>query len=534
MDESKTPAGTQRPKNISPVRPLTILLSLLLLTYYFYDARTAQKLTLIGVFTTNANDSNESQLTDSRRYKFETIDSSEWIFNDNILQYTTVASLTKQGRVEIEITLRAIVNDLFTNLPSLRCMIRLNKHKVLVRQVHEILQLESERVKCLLTKEEYRLVENNRIIVGVFDERSHYRDSNMTVHGKEAAFFDRTRPKLAAFKLCSCRINSLNEQLLQNLLLWVEMHQRIGVAEISLYTTDFDDSYWSRVRKKYPEKFVSIQGSHLDSRYYCSKHRDLDETPCANKYNFLFVKDQEPVHQTLMMNHCLMHSIYKYEFFGNYDPDEFILPRSLSIYELRANEPTECDKPSYKPLNIYDYIQKLIRIYGGTIVSFWFRNMLVLNATEREFENRFAGHNSTDNNNIRLRDSFTTDEVDYFKRLKSSYDLTKCLKEKYVESEAKKSKFARLMHAFVDIGGKSIYNTDYIVMINNNHPVGSVQGARSVHVANEDGFLSHFRDADFLYAGEYKDRFYVESIRDWHVDHEFVLFLASAFAKVEN
>jgi hypothetical protein len=91
---------------------------------------------------------------------------NHWIFNWNVIQHGTIMSLRRDKVVEIEVMIRLFnvqkIRDAtlrnYTNTKTVKCFIELNKKEVILWNVHQMKNLDSVQVFCLLTEQEYSRV----------------------------------------------------------------------------------------------------------------------------------------------------------------------------------------------------------------------------------------------------------------------------------------------------------------------------------------------------------------------------------------
>jgi hypothetical protein len=224
---------------------ITLLLHLLILgsvsVTYFYSEQ------LFPPETTEAPQS--TTIETETEYKLEAVSSdfADWIVNQNVLQYGTIASKQSNGKqVEIEVMIHSFREDVFKETSELKCLIRLNPSLLVLKRVAGVYLFETVRVKCELTGEEFSKVVNDKLTVGVFDSR----DGLTHIFGREAAFFNRNAPKLKSLKICTSNLSKLSRQTLLDLTVWIEMQRSMGVSEIEIHSSDTQSKYFAEMKKK--------------------------------------------------------------------------------------------------------------------------------------------------------------------------------------------------------------------------------------------------------------------------------------------
>ncbi len=233
----------------------------------------------------------------------------------------------------------------------------------------------------------------------------------------------------------------------------------------------------------------------------------------------------------------------------NYDTDEFILPRHLDRdfhetieFDLNfdcndtwRNVTTQIEhkKPNF---NLYNYVVKLIDKYGPNVAHFEFDHFLYVSQFEYLFE--MIANNSIEINkngdrslvymhtNTILRFKVPNSKFKYFRHLKRLKTLIKCLNETYLfddSSNQTKLHFKwsnSLMMPFTSRPGKSIFNTNYTISINQHNGNLQTPKSRTVNVDSKLGFVSHMRDQDPYFLNKV-----MFSLSDLKVDVEYLYFL---------
>ncbi len=207
-------------------------------------------------------------------------------------------------------------------------------------------------------------------------------------------------------------------------------------------------------------------------------------------------------HENTCDMECLHNYKHAYQYMTNYDVDEFIFPRRFSknhFNDLENIRDLKCSLAKNNTMNgpsgglvnlnygsnmMHEYIQRLIGIYGNQAAFFHFQNYLVLN----EFENLLDKISdnlllqSSDGNKVfldyenrkrstNLRFWFKNSSKvnrDYFDSFKTLSQLTKCLeKSNFKNNSELDSKWRKvLMSQLNNRSGKSIFNTDYVNIVN--------------------------------------------------------------------
>jgi hypothetical protein len=239
---------------------------------------------------------------------------------------------------------------------------------------------------------------------------------------------------------------------------------------------------------------------------------------------------------------------FKYDFVTNYDMDEYIFPRSMGrdfhesiAFDVNAdcnetwrNVSAHIEQHKEPNFSLYRYVIKLIDNYGANIAHFELDHFLYLAHFSYLFEmiannSVVVGKKEDDRQliysrkNTVLRFAIPRAKFKYFRHLKRLGNLIACLNETYLANNQTRLHFKWsnvFMMPFKSRAGKSIFNTNYTISINQHSGNLRTPNARVIGVDNKLGFVSHLRDGDpyFLNAKRF-------SISDLKVDVEFFYFL---------
>lgn len=227
-------------------------------------------------------------------------------------------------------------------------------------------------------------------------------------------------------------------------------------------------------------------------------------------------------------NDCLMSFKYEFEYVTNYDFDEFILPRlHLPTSELsyldEQNANLTCESLSKQteptqaaaPYTLYNYVRDLIAedaknsSSNPKIASLHFKHMLMFPRLPDQFVNDLL--------NVSLLNEKRTVMFDYFNMrvyfnvdpaydspLRAAFNRTRQLGECMSELIDKRRldgnnitvNWNRLYGIWMNLRcGKSVFNTDYVDLINQHELQHSSEpSARVIDVPIEHGYVSHFRE----------------------------------------
>lgn len=272
-----------------------------------------------------------------------------------------------------------------------------------------------------------------------------------------------------------------------------------------------------------------------------------------------------PAQHTLELvatNDCLASFKYEYEFVTNYDFDEFILPRRhlptrdlnytknltcksfiTDSHKIQANN-TNTQAKFEKIISLYEFVTDLIKELKSAnssrkIAALHFKHMLMFDNIPNEF---LVDLFNTSLLNTSRRVLFDYNKMRFYFYIDPPYDavprswfnetrqLAECLTNfTQTNTNGLSNKWNRVYGIWLDVRrGKSIYNTDYVDLINQ-HEVQHLNdpSAEVIDLPLDKGFVSHFRepiDGQFFLGQIYSFNNY------FRADFEYSLFAAQMFS----
>jgi hypothetical protein len=433
-----------------------------------------------------------------------------WIVNEELLQYGTIVSVDEQNRLEVESMAMSPSGNLDQEAQFLRCLIQINSQQTLVLNVTEVKKLWVHHIKCRVSLDQHLAIENRTILVSIMDSRSR----KLTFMAKRAEFFNRTRPKERAFMNCACAVRHLTRRVFEDVLVWARMNLAIGVKKLEIYSTDYQSGYLKEIESKFAE-FVHTFEYETNSTLICMNSNVADLQSCSAKLAGLF--HSRIIHQVTAMNNCFLNAKYKYLYMSNYDIDEFILPRSLNMYEQ-----SKVELKTGRKYDIFAWIERLQQRHGKSVGVFFLANFLHLPKLN-DFGNLSA---------LKLKSQdLTWAETVHLKLLRRLKSQTDSRTEAITHRNKLEPKWLNPVVGLSKIGGKSVFNTDLVLAVQHHDAHTVVNECVQVRVRIDQAGVSHFRDDDYEYRPESEaaHMFWVDSIRHWFVDVELFNFITWLF-----
>ncbi len=240
----------------------------------------------------------------------------------------------------------------------------------------------------------------------------------------------------------------------------------------------------------------------------------------------------------------------------NYDIDEFIFPRYYNTKyheEICKNNQTDCknELKVYSDLteirshnfNIYQLAKELTKKHGSNSAFFEFAHFLVLNDYNQFYDllregvrKKYRNKTSFQYNysGTKLRYSLDGDaDFRYAESLVSAISLVDCLNKTFLESKLSvlDPKWTRtLATVFNNRAGKSIFNTEYTLSINQHYAENIKARTKNVNVNKDYGYVSHVRDGD-IGSDSKPDNVLKYSIQSVRIDVEYLYFIVKIAEK---
>lgn len=259
-------------------------------------------------------------------------------------------------------------------------------------------------------------------------------------------------------------------------------------------------------------------------------------------------------------NDCLTSFKYEFEFVTNFDFDEFILPRRhLPTHDIsyvdEENANLTCESLSNSqskatsPYTLYNYVRDLIAedaknsSSNRTIASLHFKHMLMFSRLPAQFVSDLL--------NVSLLNEKRTVMFDYFSMriyfivdpaydssLRAAFNRTRQLGEcmsglidkRHLDGTNITINWNRLYGIWMNLRcGKSVFNTDYVDLINQHElQHSSDPNAQVLDVPIDLGYVSHFResiDIQFFLGQTYSFS------SNFRIDFEYYLFAMRVWDK---
>jgi hypothetical protein len=237
----------------------------------------------------------------------------------------------------------------------------------------------------------------------------------------------------------------------------------------------------------------------------------------------------------------------------NYDIDEIIFPRHFETkysQEIYKNKKTDCKNETYSfnelqevkshEYNIYKLAKHLSEQSPNT-ANFQFQHALFLaeydmfyDVLAKALQNKADTVKYDGSNKAKLRYSMSSEEdFEYGQSIIAAMDFSRCLNKTFFE------KRADVLHPlwtrsvstkFDNRAGKSIFNTEFTLSVNQHYPNSVKSGSQSSTLPMHYGFSSHFRNVD-VFTEWGRDNIMKYSIHEIRVDVEYLYFLANVSSR---
>jgi hypothetical protein len=496
------------------------------------------------------------QLSKTSIFRLVEFDSRNWIFNGIILQYSTIAHLNAKKTI-LYIDLIVLAYDLKNY--HLTCILFWNdtRNHVLSepRQIIEQDKYMQRRVYNVKCEFNINSTELGNFSTCCIDSRvlKETTDNSSVMFSQRPVIHDlKERPKKNSIVNCVHLIRKVDLELYNKIKNWLVIQRSLGIDQVRFYSIDEEKVHLQKLRVEFP-KFLDVTEYQYNVTETCSVLKSHGLKNCTETYNPFFERGQfYNFHERVATNDCLVHSRFTHKYMTNLDVDEVIFPRYHSMKhhlemnkrELDSNCSVEYSLFRNSPeIKTHDYdlnfmIERMTEEHGSNVAFFHFSHYLFLSDFEQFYDLlqksiahkktcfMYNAHFSHDTN---LNFELGEDYIEYGKSILRAKNLTECLYEIHLKRKANvlDKKWTRaLATMFNNRAGKSIYNTQLTVSINQHLANAIMTESRRVNVPDVDAYVGHFRDTDVASHAP-PTNILNFSIRDVTIDVEYLYFLVN-------
>lgn len=355
-----------------------------------------------------------------------------------------------------------------------------------------------------------RLIEPDEIYFALIDyqeftklARTHFTHALFLFAYHKPYIYRQSPVKKKAVAHCVHMVRFLNKNnALERLFNWLDIQKSIGIDRIKLYLYDVE----SNLKQKIASPFVETDDIVTNFRNVCEFQLNLVKNDTTGSYvkrsllkacentHGIYLKQLDWGVQTtlelLVSNDCYSGFRYTHEYVSNYDYDELILPTRRDANKLMPG----CGLNQTTRYDMYAYIDQLAKNISGNskkIASFVFNQVLSLENVGLDFLDKLA---------IASKGSIITEnqlkfDIDgqFAGNLTAAKSLIDCL-NRSIETKGKlASEFNRPFMVYNHYVGKSIFNTNYTLMINQHYTFETVPDAIEYYVPYNIGYYNHYR-----------------------------------------
>lgn len=485
----------------------------------------------------------------------------KWIFNGNVMQYSSVLWKNK-ANLQFGVFLAMDIES----KDELLCLILIENHLIIeeITILEPVIMVTRARftdkqwiAKCPLRN--YALASTlNDVYIAVVEKRRIERFSpykNETVNDRLVYFniaevIEQKNKASKSIILCGELLRDVDQNRFEKFFGWIYMHKSMGYSKAKIAYVDMNSSYLDHLKQHFGE-FIEMVHLPCTLERICSYLNGTDFTNCLDYYKEVFPITCEgkygyegtDYHKEVFYMNCIMTS-KNYEFLSNFDMDEFVLPHSRPISDsfddfqmIKTINSSGTGNWNFSQIifknftyDIYKYVKTLINGIESNTSALLFFPIWFLedfgSLFDRILENKF---NYTD---LRLNDSSLLDK-NYFNQLKQEYPIYKSFFKNLLVAKPNPylEKWSRFISLRLRSGEKCIYNLKNVYQFGFHIPISTRKNTHVYEVPYEKGFLSHFRSEDIPYTGNNYKKWPVETLKKWAVDKEHMIFLTKLILK---
>jgi hypothetical protein len=280
-----------------------------------------------------------TEVLETNDYQVVELNSHTWIFNDNILQYSTMTyrDVNNPNQLYVDSVVLSLDSKLEKN-PYLRCVLFWNEMDFMtaspakitvqdsyggVKIYHVAFRFSLDRGKI---PEDYSAsVVDSLTFVQKMKNQKNMRKNSTEVFAHVPIVYDPAkRPPKTGVINCVHLIRDMNITLYKRTKTWIRMFQALGVDKIRFYSIDEPRVHLQKLRYDNPD-FIDIINYEHNVVALCAQLSANNSESCAKTYGHIFdFKKVFNLHERLVTNDCLIHSRFTHSFMTNMDVDELI------------------------------------------------------------------------------------------------------------------------------------------------------------------------------------------------------------------
>jgi hypothetical protein len=240
---------------------------------------------------------------ETSKYRAAVFETNTWIFNDEVMQYSTYAQNNSNSSIQI----RSIV-ALSTDKPKkLACIISEDDKNFFVYPLAKLMVLNNAfhiiyLVECVFLEKDFSNASN--IYVAIVEAKNYQTNSGV---GETLLFAQRPRfyldKKQSGVTNCVHTLRDVNSARYKDLLNWLEMNIALGFSSMTFYHIDEDKKVLWQILGHHPN-FVEVVDYNLNIESICSRLEQHGLKACKEKYEFLFKSHYFNFHERLCTNDC--------------------------------------------------------------------------------------------------------------------------------------------------------------------------------------------------------------------------------------
>lgn len=360
-----------------------------------------------------------------------------------------------------------------------------------------------------------------RLAVTFFTDAAYY----MSFHKPYVHVPDVLKRKKPAIAHCVHMVRNLDrDNGTERLFDWLHLQAAIGIDVVRLYMFDATQAQKQAIRAKFDDDYVQMADVLHRFEQACKFQIELTTKTTTNdddvfirlamldncrRIHGIFLGERldwgtQTTMELLVSNDCYSMFRNTHEYVSNYDFDEFILPRTNGT----GLETDSCEsrKPDFK---LYDYVQQLSANYtqqngrsSAKIAALSFAQVLAVKEINVDILDKLMAlkHNETTfeypikDKVIKFR--IGNESRAHLERLYSLKNTTVCLMNRTKGASVNFPAPFCLINVYTS---KTIFNTNYTLMINQHSTFDKMENTDNVGVRIEQGFYTHFRANIFDY-----------------------------------
>jgi hypothetical protein len=291
------------------IKHVRLIITIILLQYLTYSINLHSRIQLLVLKSCLRPDGFFSGKTLYTKQGFQAVvfNSSTWIFNRKVMQYSAVASYTRT-QVTIEAIISRQIEEQTFNI-FFACIASTDHVHFKTQTAHSFKYMNVHYkpfIKVLCVYPRYKLSDLSNLIVSVvfLDEYVNLDENSMTlIFAQRPVLYDLSRPVQPAVINCVHNLRGVDDARYARIVNWIDLNIALGVSKLVFYHSDRNKTNVNKLAERYPTRVELIE-YNIDAKRACALFEPHGLRNCLDSYGFLFNDEMVFFHERISSNDC--------------------------------------------------------------------------------------------------------------------------------------------------------------------------------------------------------------------------------------